>query len=106
MIASCRLGILSVFSHNHCFLSYDALLADGKEEFYGRGRNCRICQARKPSIDARHIGAVADKCAVKVETVSRTPYLRFRIYLRFQAGMMANAKDKDRVKFARFKESK
>ncbi|WP_176074031.1 hypothetical protein [Brucella intermedia] len=81
-------------------------MADGKEEFYGRERNCRICQARKPSIDARHIGAVADKCAVKVETVSRTPYLRFRVYLRFQAAMVANAKDKDRAKSARFKELK
>ncbi|NKC27542.1 hypothetical protein HED52_00770 [Ochrobactrum ciceri] len=80
-------------------------MADGKEEVYGRERNCRICQARKPSIDARHIGAVADKCAVKVETVSRTPYLRFRVYLRFRRDG-ANAEDKDRVKFARFKELK
>ncbi|KAB2718367.1 hypothetical protein [Brucella intermedia] len=80
-------------------------MADGKEEFYGRERNCRICQARKPSIDARHIGAVADKCAVKVETVSRTPYLRFRV-IAFSSRDGANAEDKDRVKFARFKELK
>ena len=86
------------------FTSYDAVSADGKEEFTGFRRNCQIWQACKLSVDARHIGAVTGLSAVKVETNCRTPYLPFRVYLRLPAKAVTGAQDEDRAKLACFKE--
>lgn len=86
------------------FTSYDAVSADGKERFSGFRCNCRVYQAGKLVVDARHIGAVAGAGAVKVETNCRTPYLPFRVYLRFAAKAVTGAQDEDRAKLACFKE--
>lgn len=64
----------------------------------------RFVRYGNTSKDARHIGAVAGMDAVMVETIYRTPYLPFRVYLRFSAEAATDAEDRDRAKFACFKE--
>lgn len=100
----CSAGFCPSFLTVPQFTSYDAVSADGKEEFLDFGRNCRVYQVVKLVVDARHIGAVVGAGAVKVETNCRTPYLPFRVYLRFPAKAVTGAQDEDRAKLACFKE--